>query len=54
MLLATLSQRTSAKGVAYLSGTLGKSQLVAFQGEPDQRGNPTWDLYIREGEAPAR
>jgi hypothetical protein len=51
-----LSERTSTKGNAYLSGWLGKAQVVGFRGQPDKYGNPTWDLYVSEpeprGEAP--
>jgi hypothetical protein len=43
VLLAVLSQRTSAKGRPYLSGWLGKARVVAFAGEPDARGDPTWE-----------
>src|SRR3954447_17306122 len=46
VLLLTLSERTSAKGNAYLSGWLGKASVVAFRGEPDKHGNPTWDLFV--------
>src|SRR3954454_11566264 len=46
VLLMQLSQRTSAKGNAYLAGWLGKASVVAFAGEPDKHGNPTWDLFV--------
>ena len=48
VLLLTLSERTSAKGNAYLSGWLGKASVVAFRGEDDKHGNPTWDLFVSE------
>jgi hypothetical protein len=48
VLLMTLSERTSAKGRRYFSGWLGKASAVAFEGEPDKFGNPTWDLYAAE------
>lgn len=48
VLLTTLSVRTSAKGTAYLSGWLGKAQVVAFAGDPDKFGNPTWNVYVSE------
>src|SRR3954453_17033169 len=41
-----LSERTSAKGNAYLSGWLGKASVVAFRGEDDRHGNPTWDVFV--------
>src|SRR4051812_8675780 len=42
-----LSQRTSAKGNAYLAGWLGKASVVAFQAEePDKWGNPVWDVFV--------
>src|SRR3954454_2823277 len=42
-----LSERTSAKGNAYLSGWLGKASVVAFQAEePDKWGNPVWDVFV--------
>jgi hypothetical protein len=50
VLLATLSVRTSAKGRPYLSGWLGKASVVAFEGEPDKFGNPTWNIYLCEPE----
>ena len=46
VLLLTLSERTSGKGNRYLSGWLGKASVVAFAGEPDKHGNPTWDLFV--------
>src|SRR4051812_31465081 len=46
VLLLTLSERTSGKGNAYLSGWLGKASVVAFRGEPDKHGNETWDLFV--------
>jgi hypothetical protein len=48
VLLLTLSERTSGKGNRYLSGWLGKASVVAFAGEPDRHGNPTWDLFVSE------
>ena len=45
VLLTTLSVRTSAKGSAYLAGWLGKASVVAFPGEADKFGDPTWDLF---------
>ncbi len=50
VLLTTLSVRTSSKGRQYLAGWLGKASLVAFEGEPDKFGNPTWDLFLVEPE----
>src|SRR4051812_11991113 len=43
-----LSERTSGKGNRYMSGWLGKASVVAFAGEPDKHGNPTWDLFVSE------
>jgi hypothetical protein len=49
VLLLQLSERTSAKGNAYMSDWLGKASVVAFQAEePDKWGNPTWDLFVSE------
>src|SRR3954447_19593856 len=48
VLLLTLSERVSGKGNTYLSGWLGKASVVAFAGEPDKHGNPTWDLFVSE------
>src|SRR4051794_10317740 len=50
VLLMQLSERTSAKGNRYMSGWLGKASVVAFPGEPDKHGNPTWDLFVSEPE----
>jgi len=50
ILLTILAERTSAKGNPYLAGWLGKARLVAFRGEPDQHGNPTWQVYAAEPE----
>jgi hypothetical protein len=50
VLLTTLSVRTSAKGNQYLAGWLGKASVVAFAGEPDKFGNPTWDVFLCEPE----
>ena len=46
--LVTLSVRQSAKGNQYLSGWLGKASVVAFAGEPDKFGNPTWNIFLIE------
>ena len=46
--LTTLSVRTSAKGNAYLAGRLGKASVVAFPGEADKFGNPTWDPFLSQ------
>jgi hypothetical protein len=48
VLLMTLSERTSAKGRRYFSGWLGKASVVAFEGEPDKFGNPSWDVFVNE------
>ena len=45
-----LSVRMSAKVRAYLSGYLGKAKVVAFAGEADRYGNPTWDVFVSEPE----
>ncbi|MFO1075873.1 MAG: hypothetical protein U1E17_24845 [Geminicoccaceae bacterium] len=50
VLLTSLSIRTSAKGRSYLSGFLGKARVVAFEGEADKFGNPTWDIFLAEAE----
>jgi hypothetical protein len=49
VLIATLWERTSAKGNAYLSGFLGKARIVGFRGEPRSDGAPTWDIYLTPG-----
>jgi hypothetical protein len=48
VLLMTLSERTSGKGRRYFSGWLGKASVVAFEGEPDKYGNPSWDVFVAE------
>ena len=51
VLLMMLSERTSAKGTAYLSGWLGKAKLVGFKAkEPDRYGNEVWEIYAQEPE----
>jgi hypothetical protein len=51
VLLLTLAERTSAKGTVYLAGWLGKARLVGFKSkEPDQFGNPTWEVYAQAPE----
>ena len=50
VLLMQLSIRTSAKGTCYLSGWLGKAQVVGFPGEADKYGNPTWNIFVSEPE----
>ena len=48
VLLTVLSVRKSERtGKSYLSGWLGKSRLIGFQGEPDKFGNPTFELYLQ-------
>lgn len=48
VLLATLTECTSGRGPLHLRGLLGASDLVAFAGKPDERGRPTWNLYLVE------
>ena len=50
VLLTTLSVRNSARGRPHLSGFLSKSRVVAFEGEADRFGNPTWDIFVAEPE----
>ena len=50
VLLTVLAQQTSARGNAYLSGWLGKAQVVGFAGEPDKYGNETWNIFLAEPE----
>jgi hypothetical protein len=46
VLLLQLSERTSARGNRYMRGWLGKATVVAFQGEKDEAGNQSWDVYV--------
>jgi hypothetical protein len=46
VLLLQLSERTSARGNRYMRGWLGKAAVVAFQGEKDEAGNQSWDVYV--------
>ena len=48
VLLAVLSEATSAKGNPYLRGWAGASSLLGFRGEPDEQGRPTWNVYLVE------
>jgi hypothetical protein len=48
VLLAILTECTSAKGNRYLRGYAGASNLVGFPGEPDEHGRPTWHLFLAE------
>ena len=48
VLLAVLSECTSTRGTMYMRGWAGASNLVAFRGEPDEQGRPTWQLYLVE------
>src|SRR4051812_13529895 len=49
VLLLELSERTSAKGDAYMSGWLGKASVVAFKAEyADKHGNPVWQVFVTE------
>jgi hypothetical protein len=48
VLFAVLTECTSAAGRPYLRGWAGASNLVAFRGEPDEEGRPTWNLYLAE------
>ena len=36
----------SGRGNRYLTGWLAKARIVAFPGDPDAQGNPTWNLYL--------
>lgn len=48
VLFARLTEAISASGRPYLKSWAGASNLVAFKGEPDEQGRPTWDLYLTE------
>ena len=48
VLLAELTECVSGRGNRYLKGWLGASSLVAFEGDPDAEGRPTWKLYLTE------
>ena len=48
VLFATLTECESARGNVYLRGWAGASNLVAFRGEDDDQGRPTWNLYLVE------
>ena len=52
VLLATLTECTSAAGRRYLRGWAGASNLVGFQGAPDAEGRPTWQLFLTERQQP--
>jgi hypothetical protein len=47
-LFAILTEAVSAAGRPYLRGWAGASNLVAFRGEPDEQGRPTWHLFLAE------
>jgi hypothetical protein len=49
VLIATLWERTSAKGNTYLSGFLGKARVIGFRGERTADGTQTWDIYLQLG-----
>jgi hypothetical protein len=46
VLLLQLSERTPARGNRDMRGWLGKAAVVAFQGEKDEAGNQSWDVYV--------
>lgn len=48
VLLAELTECVSGAGRPYLRGWLGASNLVAFEGEPDEQGRRVWRLYLAE------
>jgi hypothetical protein len=48
VLLVELRERTSAKGLRYLAGWMGKARLVAFAGEADETGHRMWSVYASE------
>ena len=54
VLIASLWERTSAKGNTYFSGFLGKACIVGFRGEPSPDGTPTWNLYLVAGQRATR
>ena len=49
VLIASLWERTSAKGNTYSAGFLGKACIVGFRGEPRPDGTPTWNIYLSPG-----
>ena len=48
VLVLELKERTSAKGLRYLAGWMGKARLVAFAGEADETGHRMWSVYASE------
>jgi hypothetical protein len=44
---ATLTERVSSKGTRYMTGWLGETEIVAFQG-PQTEWGPTWNLFLQE------
>jgi hypothetical protein len=52
VLFAQLSECTSARGTRYLKGWAGASNLIAFPGDDDEQGRPTWRLYLSERTRP--
>lgn len=48
VLFAVLTECESGKGNRYMRGWAGASNLVAFRGEDDEQGRPTWNLYLAE------
>jgi hypothetical protein len=56
--LATLWERTSAKGTTYYSGFLGDCQLLMFKGGEITRDNgevvQTWRLLVQESDPDRR
>ena len=50
--LCILSIRRSQKsGRPYLSGWLGQSRVVGFEGPPDKFGNKTFQIFLQAAEA---
>ena len=48
VLFAVLTECTSGRGNTYMRGWAGASNLVAFRGEDDDQGRPTWQLFLVE------
>jgi hypothetical protein len=50
VLLARLTQCTSARGNLYLRGHAGASNLIAFRAVDDEQGRTVWELFLTERE----
>ena len=49
VLLCELRERTSEKGRRYMSGWLGRANVIGFAEDKDEQDRTVWRIYLEQG-----